>query len=125
MNRQTTQQTSIQINLELKKPFTRSPVFDTVFQQAVTAAFASLGAPAQRVLFNFLERKYGVSQNSVSSDPAALSAALGQILGPVAARLIEARIIHVLHSQVPDFKYIAACNELFFLDYVEALADFL
>jgi len=125
MNQQTTQQTSIQITLDLQKTLPHSPVFDSVFQQAVTAAFATLGEPGQRVLFNCLERNFGVPQNGVSTDPAAFTAALEEILGPAAAQLIEARIIHVLHNQVPGFKYIAAGSELFFLDYVEALIDFL
>jgi hypothetical protein len=125
MNQQTTQQTSIQITLDLQKTLHHSPVFDSVFQQAVTAAFATLGEPAQRMLFNCLERKFGVPQNGVSTDPAAFAAAIEDILGPAAAQLIETRIIHVLHNQVPSFKYIAAGSELFFLDYVEALKDFL
>jgi len=129
MNRQTTQQTtqqtSIQITLDLQKTLVHSPAFDNAFQKAVATAFTTLGEPAQRVLFNCLERNFGVPQNDVSTDPAAFAAALEQILGPVAARLIEARIIHGLHNQVPRFKYVAAGSELFFLDYVEALMDFL
>jgi hypothetical protein len=125
MNQQTTQQTSIQITLDLQKTLTHSTIFDTVFKQAVNAAFATLGEPAQRVLFSCLERNFGVPQGGVSTDPGAFVAALEQILGSVAARLIEARIIHFLHNQVPGFKYVAAGSELFFLDYVEALMDFL
>ena len=125
MNQQTTHQTSIQINLELSKKLTHNPHFDTAFQQAVNAAFATLGEPAQTVLFSCLERNFGVPQTGVSADPAAFAAAIEQILGPVVARLVEARIIHILHNKVPRFKYIAPGSELFFLDYVEALKGFL
>ena len=125
MEQQTTQQSPIQITLDPPKPLTHSPTFDASFQQAVTVAFATLGEPVQKALFNCLERNFGISKNSVSSDLAAFAAALEKIFGSPAAQLIEARIIHVLHSQVPSFEYVAVGNELFFLSYVEALSDFL
>jgi hypothetical protein len=124
MKQQTVNQTPIQITLDLQKPL-NGPTFDAAFQQAVTAAFATLGESAKRVLFRCLESDFGIPQNHVSTDPAAFAAALEQIFGPAAAWLIESRIISILHSLVPDFKYASTSDELFFLDYVEALTSFL
>jgi hypothetical protein len=125
MNQQTVNQTPIQITLDLRKTATHSPIFDAAFQRAVASAFATLGEPAQRVLFRCLESDFSIPKKNVSADPAAFAKALEKIFGPAAAWLIEARIIQILHHLVPDFKYAATDGELLFLDYVEALTSFL
>ena len=125
MNQQTVNQRTIQISLDLEKTNAHSPIFDAAFQRAVTAAFATLGDSAQKVLFKCLESDFGIPQHNVSADPAALADALEKIFGPAAAWLIEARIIRVLHSLVPEFKYASTNGGLLFLDFVEGLASFL
>ncbi|HTY75990.1 MAG TPA: hypothetical protein VMD05_10550 [Candidatus Nanoarchaeia archaeon] len=125
MNQQINQQISIQIPLDLQEPLPHNPEFDNAFQQAIAASFAMLGEPAQKAFFNCIEREFGISRSDVSHDPAAFQTAIEQIFGRAAAKLIEARIIRELHKQFPSFKYIVTSGELFFLDYVESLIDFL
>ena len=84
-----------------------------------------LGEPAQKAFFGCIEREFGLSRSDISHDPAAFQTAIEQIFGQAAAKLIESRIILSLHRQFPSFKYIVTSGELFFLDYVEALINFL
>jgi len=125
MTQQTINQRAIQITLDLGKAVDHNLAFCSAFQQAATDTLVALGEPAQKVIFRCLEHDFGISQDNLGANPGTFAEALERIFGPDAAWLIESRIIRVLHELVPGFKYSSSNGELFFVDYVNALSDYL
>ena len=92
--------------------------FDQMFLESVDDVFSALGNQASNILYEYLEANCGISKTQMPHKTREFASALEAVFGS-AARLIEIRILLVLHQKIPGFKF--SGNDLSFVEYVAAL----
>ena len=124
MNQTETFESAFETVLENQKGHSETGVFGKLFLQAVDSAFSMLGDSAMHAVYQHLEDNYGISREKIPNEVGRFAEALEEIFGQ-AARLIEIRIMDVLHQKVPGFNFSAGDGKFSFVGYVEALRLFL
>jgi hypothetical protein len=101
----------------------KAPNFNDLLLETIDSAFSKLGCSSQQILYQCVEKRYGVKREDIPNNIATFAHALEEIFGQ-AAYLLETKIMQAMHSKVPYFKYIPK-EELAFVDYIENLNFFL
>jgi len=112
-----------EISLDKSKQ-SRAETFDEFFLQAVDEAFLILGEQNKQLIYNYLEKSYGISRGTIPINMQQFGWAIEAVFGEP-ARLIEIEIMRALHRKVPSFIYDASEDTLSFVGYVLALRVFL
>jgi len=120
----TNQNMSFEISLNPTKEHIQEGSFDELFLEAVESAFSMLGSRGKQALFGNLESKFGIQKETLGNNLEPFASALEQVFGH-GARLIEMQIMGELHAKTPQFKYKATYADFSFVDYVEALRQFM
>jgi hypothetical protein len=94
--------------------------FDCALLETLDEVFSSLGEVCKQEIYHQLDKKYGVSRQTIPQNIQAFTNALEEIFGK-GSIFLEAKIMLLLHNKVQDFKYHIGNEELSFSNYLENL----
>jgi hypothetical protein len=98
-------------------------VFERLLLDAVDAVFSKIGGSNYQTLYLHLKSNFGVERAEMAYNLGSFVNALELLFGQ-GALLVEAQIMAVIHSKVPDFKFTRKQGDLSFLNYLESLRCF-
>jgi hypothetical protein len=124
MTKTTRLSTTCTLQFRKKKHKPRENSFETAMIEAVDEGFAPFGHSSKQAIYFHLENTFKIKKQEIPYKTEEFAAAIEQILG-AGAKLIEIRIIEVLHERIQDFAHFPKKGELVFTEYVADLRAFL
>jgi len=108
--------------LSVPYPFlTQSEVPEIIFENAVAEAiddvFSVLGIENKQAIYRQLKNNCGINENEIAYKIEDFARAIDQIFGS-GAKLIEIKIMELLHAKFEDLSYIPKKGELNFVEFV-------
>jgi hypothetical protein len=97
--------------------------FEAVLLDTIDTVFSGLSETVKASLYNLLEKQYGLKKEAIPANIETFVRALECTFGE-AAKLLEIKILHELHSKTQTFRYKPNQKE-FFIQYLVALQDHL
>jgi hypothetical protein len=116
--------TTCTLQLRKKKHKLRENSFETAILDAVDEGFAPFGHSGKQALYIHLENTFKIKKQEIPYKIEEFADAIEQIFG-AGAKLIEIRILEVLHERIQDFVHFPKKGELAFAEYVDDLRSFL
>jgi hypothetical protein len=116
--------TTCTLQLCKKKHKPRENSFETAMIEAVDEGFAPFGHSSKQAIYFHLENTFKIKKQEIPYKIEEFADAIEQIFG-AGAKLIEIRIIEVLHERIQDFLHFPKKGELVFTEYVADLRAFL
>jgi len=116
--------TTCTLQLREKKQKSRETSFEATFIEAVDESFSSFGHSCKQAIYFQLENTFKIKQQEIPFKIEDFADSLEQIFG-IGARLIEMKIIEVLHEKIRDFTYFPEKEDLVFTEYISSLRLFL
>jgi hypothetical protein len=98
--------------------------FERLFSESVDSAFSILGTQAKELIYRYLANSCELSKEQIPNNIELFSQSIENLFGQ-SARLIEIRVMKILHEKVPAFSYTQKENSnLSFVNYVQAFQSF-
>ena len=98
--------------------------FDYALLETLDEVFSSLGEVCKQEIYHQLDKKYGISRQTIPKHIQAFTNALEEIFGK-GSIFLETKIMRRLHIRVKDFEYYPEKDELSFSSYLENLQCYL
>jgi hypothetical protein len=124
MTKTTNLSTTCTLQLRKTKHKPRENSFETAILEAIDEGFAPFGRFGRQVLYLHLENTFKIKKQEIPYKIGEFAVAIEQIFG-AGAKLIEIRILEVLHERIQDFVHFPKKGELAFTEYVDDLRSFL
>jgi hypothetical protein len=124
MTKTTNLSTTCTLQLRKKKHKPRQNSFETAIIEAVDAGFAPFDQSGKQAIYIHLESTFKIKKQEIPYKIEEFADAIEQIFG-AGAKLIEIRILEVLHERNQDFAHFPKKGELAFTEYVDDLRSFL
>jgi hypothetical protein len=112
------------LQLSRKKQKPTEDKFNVAIIEAVEESFSSFNNLDKKAVYLHLENAFKIKKQEIPSKIEEFSDAVGQMFG-VGAKLVEIRIIEVLHSRIREFVFIPKKGDVDFKEYVVSLRAFL
>jgi hypothetical protein len=112
------------LQLRKKKHNLRENSFETAILDAVDEGFAPFGRFGKQVIYLHLENTFKIKKQEIPYKIEEFAEAIEQIFG-TGAKLIEIKILELLHERIQDFVHFPKKGELAFAEYVDDLRSFL
>ncbi len=124
MTKTTCLSTTCTLQLRKKKHRPHENSFETAIIEAVDEGFAPFGNSSKQAIYCYLENTFKIKKQEIPYKMEEFAVAIEQIFG-IGAKLIEIRIIEVLHERIQDFVHFPKKGELVLTEYVADLHAFL
>jgi hypothetical protein len=124
MTKTTNLSTTCTLQLRKKKHKLRENSFETTVLDAVDEGFAPFGRFGKQVIYIHLENTFKIKKQEIPYKIEEFADAIEQIFG-TGAKLIEIKILEVLHDRIQDFVHFPKKGELAFAEYIDDLRSFL
>ncbi len=99
---------------------TSEVAFDYALLETLDDVFSSLGEVCKQEIYRQLDKKYGLSRQTIPKNIQTFTNAIEEIFGE-GSFFLEIKIMLLLHNKVQDFKYYIGNEELSFSNYLENL----
>ena len=115
--------TSCTLQLRRKKRKSCEGSFEAIMIEAVDEVFSSFGHSCKQALYFQLENTFKIKKQEIPLKIEDFANAIEQIFG-IGAKIIEMKIIEVLHEKTQGFMYFPKKEDLMFTEYVASLRRF-
>lgn len=112
------------LQLSMKDQKANGKNFETVMANAIDESLGSFESLDKQGVYLHLEKSFKIRKQEIPSKIEEFVEALEQMFG-IGARLIEIKIIKMLHKKIPEFKYTPKKGAVMFANYAAHLRDFL
>ncbi|HLE75620.1 MAG TPA: hypothetical protein VI864_06205 [Candidatus Bathyarchaeia archaeon] len=97
--------------------------FDAIIIETIDEIFSSFGHSCKQALYFQLENTFKIKKQEIPLKIEDFANAMEQIFG-IGAKIIETKIIEMLHEKAQDFTYFPKNEDLVFTEYVASLRRF-
>jgi hypothetical protein len=104
----------------LEKPELYKYNISSILVEAIEESFAPFMNSKKYNIFHFLEKEYGLTQHNITQNIEKFVGIIEDLFGP-GAKLIEIRIIKLIHKKIQNFAYNPKDHDLFLKEYLIAL----
>ena len=111
------------LRLREKKKKSCKGSFDAIIMATVDEIFSSFGHSCKQALYFQLENAFKIKKQEILLKIEDFADAMEQIFG-IGAKIIEAKIIEMLHKKTQDFTYFPKTEDLVFTEYMASLRRF-
>ena len=112
---------TLRLREKKKKPCKGS--FDAIITETVDEIFSSFGHTCKQALYFQLEKTFKIKKQEIPLKIEDFADAMEQIFG-IGAKIIETKMIEMLHKKAKDFVYFPKNEDLVFTEYVASLRRF-
>ena len=116
--------TTCKLQLREKKQNSCETSFEATLIEAVDESFSSFGHSCKQAIYFQLENTFNITKQEIPFKIEDFANSIEQIFG-IGAKLIEMKIIEVLHEKIRDFTYFPEKKDLVFTEYIASLRLFL
>ena len=112
---------TLQLREKKKKSYKGS--FEAIIIEAVDEIFSSFGHYCKQAIYFQLENTFKIKKQEIPFKIEDFVDAMEQIFG-IGAKIIETKIIEIIHKRTKDFTYFPKNEDLVFTDYMTSLRRF-
>ena len=98
--------------------------FEAIIAEAIDESLASFKSLNRQEIYSCLENVFKIRKEEISSKIEDFADALNQMFG-IGAKLIEIKMIEVVHKRIPEFIFTPRTGAVIFKEYVASLRTFL
>lgn len=92
----------------------------SILAEAIEESFAPFVNSKKNNVFHFLEKEYGLTQYNITQNIENFVGIIEDLFGP-GAKLIEIKIIELIHKKIQNFAYSPKNHDLFLKEYLVTL----
>ncbi len=104
----------------IKKPEFYKDNLSTILIEAIEESFEIFINPKKYNIFNYLEQEYALAKQNIPKNIDKFVSIIENLFG-TGAKLIEIRIIELIHKKIQNFAYNPKDHDLFLKEYLVAL----